>query len=74
MRNKLRYLALLGCLLLSGCNLLPDIAHQPTLHNPFPQLSKVAVTPFFNLDQRANPGRPACGPGLFQRVATRARL
>ena len=45
----LRYLALVGCLLLSGCNLLPDIAHQPTLHNPFPQLSKVAVAPFFNL-------------------------
>ncbi len=32
-----------------GCSLLPDIAHQPTLHNPFPQLSKVAVAPFFNL-------------------------
>ena len=29
--------------------MLPDIAHQPTVHNPFPQLSKVAVAPFFNL-------------------------
>ncbi len=28
---------------------LPEIAHQPTLHNPFPQLSKVAIVPFFNL-------------------------
>ncbi|MBN2473503.1 MAG: hypothetical protein JXB62_02760 [Pirellulales bacterium] len=25
------------------------MAHQPTLHNPFPQLSKVAVAPFFVL-------------------------
>jgi hypothetical protein len=48
MRNILRYQILVGCLLASGCNLLPDIAHQPTLHNPFPQLSKVAVAPFFN--------------------------
>jgi hypothetical protein len=29
--------------------MLPEIVHQPTLHNPFPQLSKVAVAPFFNL-------------------------
>jgi len=36
-------------LLLSGCSLLPEIAHQPTMHNPFPQLSKVAIAPFFNL-------------------------
>ena len=28
---------------------MPEIAHQPTLHNPFPQLSKVAVAPFINL-------------------------
>ena len=32
-----------------GCNLIiPDITHQPTIHNPFPQLSKVAIVPFFN--------------------------
>ena len=45
----LRRLALLGCLLSSGCSLLPEIAREPTFHNPFPQLSKVAVAPFFNL-------------------------
>ncbi len=33
----------------SGCSLLPQRLHQPTVHNPFPQLSKVAVAPFFNL-------------------------
>jgi hypothetical protein len=31
-----------------GCKLLPEIAHQPTVHNPFPQLSRVAIAPFFN--------------------------
>jgi len=33
--------------------MLPELAHQPTLHNPFPQLSKVAVAPFFNLTSEA---------------------
>lgn len=33
----------------SGCSLIfPDITQQPVIHNPFPQLSKVAVAPFFN--------------------------
>jgi hypothetical protein len=36
---------------LCGCTVLPEIAHQPTLHNPFPQMSKVAVVPFFNLSE-----------------------
>jgi hypothetical protein len=35
----------------SGCNLIPDIAHQPRYHNPFPQLHRVAILPFFNLSQ-----------------------
>jgi hypothetical protein len=47
----LRLLAASACLLLSGCSLLPEIAHRPTLHNPFPQLSRVAVAPFFNLSE-----------------------
>ncbi len=33
----------------SGCALLPEVAHEPQFHNPFPQLQKVAVAPFFNL-------------------------
>ena len=44
-----RYLLLITAVALSGCSVLPEIAHQPTLHNPFPQLSKVAVAPFINL-------------------------
>jgi hypothetical protein len=32
-----------------GCSLIiPDVSHQPVVHNPFPQLSRVAVAPFFN--------------------------
>lgn len=33
----------------TGCNAIPDIVHQPTYHNPFPQLERVAVLPFNNL-------------------------
>ena len=41
-------------LVASGCALvLPEISHQPIVHNPFPQLSRVAVVPFFN--QSAEP-------------------
>jgi hypothetical protein len=31
----------------TGCGLW-EVSHQPVIHNPFPQLSKVAVAPFFN--------------------------
>lgn len=48
---KLRLGILIAVLLSSGCSLLPEVAHQPTLHNPFPQLSKVAVAPFFNMSE-----------------------
>ena len=40
-------------LVLAGCSALPDITHQPQYHNPFPQLSRVAVLPFYN--QSAEP-------------------
>jgi hypothetical protein len=33
---------------LSGCSLLPHAARLPMLHNPYPQLSKIAIVPFFN--------------------------
>ncbi len=49
----LRFSILCGCALACGCSFLPEISHQPTLHNPFPQLSKVAVAPFIN--QSAEP-------------------
>jgi len=33
----------------AGCMAIPEITHQPQYHNPFPQLHRVAVLPFFNL-------------------------
>jgi len=44
--NILCCLPLLG---FTGCSLvLPEISHKPVIRNPFPQLSKIAVAPFFN--------------------------
>jgi len=37
----------------SGCMLIPDIKQQPQYHNPFPQLHRIAVLPFYN--QSENP-------------------
>src|SRR4051812_25460417 len=37
----------------SGCALWPDRIMEPQFHNPFPQIFKVAVLPFFN--QSAEP-------------------
>ena len=52
MRGKLlAYAILLSGLLVAntGCHLvIPETTHQPVIRNPFPQLSKVAVAPFFN--------------------------
>lgn len=39
---------LLSCLLAAGCTAWPRATHPPRLHNPFPQLQRVAVLPFFN--------------------------
>ncbi len=43
----------------SGCALIiPDVSHEPVIHNPFPQLSRVAVAPFFNQsDEKTVDGR-----------------
>jgi hypothetical protein len=44
--------ALLASIVISGaigCHaIFPDISYQPVVHNPFPQLSRVAIVPFFN--------------------------
>ena len=42
-------LAWASLVLASGCMFLPEVSRQPTVHNPFPQLQKIAVAPFFNL-------------------------
>ncbi len=44
-----------ACILLAssllGCAAIPDIRSQPQIHNPFPQLQRVAVLPFANQSQ-----------------------
>lgn len=48
-RTFWRYAFIAVCLLiLGGCQFLPQIAREPSVFNPFPQLSRVAVVPFFN--------------------------
>jgi len=38
----------------TGCSMvLPEVAHQPVIRNPFPQLSRIAVAPFFNHSDEA---------------------
>ncbi len=51
LRGKLLILSLaLGLLASGGCSLIvPTKAHKPVIRNPFPQLRRVAVAPFFNL-------------------------
>ena len=45
----LKLLCCLPLVGLAGCSLvLPEISHRPVIRNPFPQLSKIAVAPFFN--------------------------
>ena len=48
-------LFLMACcaLAICGCQIFPDKLHEPLYHNPFPQLHKVAVLPFYN--QSAEP-------------------
>ena len=46
-------MAVLLCIVTGGCALLPDRIVEPQFHNPFPQIYRVAVLPFFN--QSAEP-------------------
>src|SRR5207244_6501450 len=47
------FAAALLCAASSGCLALPDRILEPQFHNPFPQIYRVAVLPFFN--QSAEP-------------------
>lgn len=49
----MRTLLLATLLLNTGCAFFPEVAHKPIVRNPFPQLSRVAVAPFFNLSTEA---------------------
>jgi hypothetical protein len=49
----LRAIAISCCLLASGCAAFPQRVQEPTLHNPFPQLSRIGVATFFNQSSEA---------------------
>lgn len=40
--------AYLGAIALSGCSLIPDVQRKPQYSNPFPQITRVAILPFYN--------------------------
>ena len=42
-----------GLMLAAGCAAIPEKLYEPQFHNPFPQLHRVAVLPFYN--QSAEP-------------------
>lgn len=44
----IQLLILLSVTLTLGCEVMPVTRYKPTLHNPFPQLTNVAVVPFYN--------------------------
>jgi hypothetical protein len=52
--RRLSFAVLAGVMLAgsAGCHLW-EVSHQPLIHNPFPQLSRVAVAPFFNQSDEA---------------------
>lgn len=50
-RRWFAVLSLLALIILTGCNAFPDIRHKPQFHNPFPELTVVAILPFRNQSQ-----------------------
>lgn len=40
--------AYLSVIALSGCSLIPDVRRKPQYSNPFPQITRVAILPFYN--------------------------
>ncbi len=48
-RRAIRSLCLAMVFVISGCSIIPYKVEIPTVHNPFPQIHKVAIVPFFNL-------------------------
>lgn len=50
---RVQFLLAVLAICASGCAAFPEVLHQPELHNPFPQLHRVAILPFFN--QSAEP-------------------
>lgn len=54
--------------LLSGCSLFPDVKHEPQFHNPFPQLYRVAVLPFYNQSTEPTLSQDRVGLAYFNEL------
>ncbi|MCL2745115.1 MAG: hypothetical protein FWE67_14825, partial [Planctomycetaceae bacterium] len=52
--NLVSYFLVSVLLWFTGCEILPVTRFKPTLHNPFPELTNVAVVPFYNESSNAN--------------------
>ncbi|MFG0254729.1 MAG: hypothetical protein ACF787_06475, partial [Rhodopirellula sp. JB053] len=48
-----------------GCALVPETRTRDALHNPFPQLKRVAVLPFFNQSDQPNVDGEAVGRAYY---------
>jgi hypothetical protein len=48
-----------------GCCCFPEVTHQPQFHNPFPQLHRVAILPFFNLTDDPHVDQQAVAQAYF---------
>ncbi len=59
------YLSPLLLLACCGCSLFPQVRHEPTLHNPFPQLKQVAVLPFYNQSESPTVDGEAVALGYY---------
>lgn len=63
-----RVLLVLAFSWLSGCALIPSKTHQPQFHNPWPQLEKVAVAPFYNLSNEPTVNQDAVAEAYYSQL------
>ncbi len=56
-------------LLASGCAAFPDYVEEPQYHNPFPQLSRVAVCPFYNLSSEPTVNQDRFAEAYFNELS-----
>jgi hypothetical protein len=68
-RTTLLLLAL-TCVAASGCALWPDKIVEPQFHNPFPQLFRVAVLPFFNQSAESTVDGEAVAMAYYNELQT----
>ncbi|MFO7908353.1 MAG: hypothetical protein ACQESR_05525 [Planctomycetota bacterium] len=66
--NRLFYFGLICWGLSFGCAPLPIVKHQPQYHNPFPQLHRVAILPFFNLSSEPTVNQDEVAEAYFNEL------